>query len=81
VPVSGTRTGSRAVASHVSSGYDCRLDDIKYIIDIHLNTFTWIGANLIPSVTMVLTNVHELAMLLLISVAKYFGSGSLFCVL
>jgi len=32
-------------------------------------------------VTMVLTNVRELAMLMLISVAKYFGSGSLFCVL
>ena len=34
-----------------------------------------------PSVTMVLTNVRELAMLMRISVAKYFGSGSLFCVL
>jgi len=30
---------------------------------------------------MVLTNVRELAMLMLISVAEYFGSGSLFCVL
>ena len=27
--------------------YDCRLDDIKDVIVIHLNTFTWIGANLI----------------------------------
>jgi len=25
--------------------YDCRLDDIKDVIDIHLNTFTWIGVN------------------------------------
>jgi len=32
-------------------------------------------------VTMVLTNVRELSMLMLISVGKYFGSGSLFCVL
>ena len=30
---------------------------------------------------MVLTNVRELAMLMLVSVAEYFGSGSLFCVL
>ena len=27
--------------------HDCRLDDIKDVINIHLNTFTWIGANLI----------------------------------
>jgi len=27
--------------------YDCRLDDIKDVIDFHLNTFTWIGANLV----------------------------------
>jgi len=36
---------------------------------------------LFQSVTMVLMNVRELAMLMHISVAKYFGSGSLFCVL
>ena len=27
--------------------YDCRLDDTKDVIDFHLNTFTWIDANLI----------------------------------